>query len=1435
MRILIALVTFAACSAIAADPPMSSIFNGKDLTGWQKPKYPECWTVQDGMLVVKNNPRQKGENLNTVKHYRDFICQVEFKFGEGTIDSGIFLRNNKEQIQVGISGSLKRDMTASPYIPGKGYPVEAKGVKELLKLDDWNTLRIRALGNVYTSWLNGKEVMNYTSSSAAQEGPLGIQLHGSRTMTVFYRNLQVGEIAPATGKAEAPAAAPKNKGASTLPAGAGIKKLSFSSEQDGNPAMAAFDDNAGSRWSANGDGEWLAVELEKPVALSKIGLGFQRVSEGRRYKFIVEGSTDGKTWQQLYKGESSVKGERDVETFALKAATVSHLRITSHGSNKNSWVNLHSVQIPGVNTDKISKSAQASAPAVAKGKSTTAAAGGLTVELWAENPLIASPLGISFDNQGRAYVTRVRRRKQSSIDIRGHRDWVKHDLKIQSIDDRLEFYKKALGPKQYHGVRMKPPPDRNGDGQRDLNDLSQREEVRMLVDSDADGKADKHYIIDDDLATPVTGIAAGMLWTEGVLYAAVEPNIHKYTDSDGDGVVDKRETISTGYSVHIGQGGHNMSGLAIGFDGRIYWSVGDKGINATGPDGARIVLPNRGGVMRCEPDGSKLECFAPGVRNGQELAFDEFGNMFTVDNDGDYKGERERFLYLIEGGEIGWRLNWQWFKMQDFAKVSGEAPYNVWMEENLFKTRFDGQAAYIVPPCANYSNGPCGFKYNPGTALNESYRNHFFLAQGKSLHAFKVEPEGGRFKMVGEHKISGGPHNTGLAFSPDGALFLCDWMNGPSERGRIWRVDDKSQVANALRLETKGILEAGMTKRSIAELTKLLSHADMRVRRNAQFELVRRDDAGYQALLASVKQTEHRLQRLHGIWGIGQLARKTPAKSEPLLPYLTDSDLEVRAHVATVLGDTPLISAAPQLIKLLKDPEIRVQSHAAIALGKLKSADAVGPLFAALAENADKDAYLRHALVMGLTTADSAKLAAASGHESSAVRLGAVLALRRQAHGGIAFFVKDTDPYIVTEAALAIHDDFSIPAALPALAEALDRTDVPGEPFLRRAINANFRVGRAEDAARLARYAARKDTPENMRTTALACLALWPQPPVLDAVEGRYREYAPRDPGPAAKALGGVADELVALGSSKVMTVLAQAIQRLNSVELLPLVHAMYDAKGASTKLRSQLLDTMKTLSDPELGAFVQRALKDNDNKLRAAAQKYAAAAGVSGVELAKRALAGGSLTEKRAALKNLANSADSKAAALLSAEFANLEAGETDKAIALDVLEAASASAALKDKAAAFAGKHNGGFALALHGGDSSAGKDLAFGHPAAQCIRCHKVGVDGGELGPDLSKVAGRLSREKLLESIVDPAAELAEGFGLLIATLKDGKIVSGTLVGKTDTVYTVKTGEGKEIKVDRKSIKTEQMTSSMPPMNAILKPREVRDLVEYLSGLK
>jgi hypothetical protein len=195
IKYLIIALAFLQFSGFAQpDPKLKSIFNGRNFKGWVEPEGNVWWTAGNGILSVSNDPEQKGSNLWTAKSYKDFIIRADFKFGKGTVDSGFFIRGEHDQIQIGISGSLKRDMTCSPYIPGKGYPVEAKGVKELLRLDDWNTIQVKAVGNHYTAWLNGTEVMQYTSETASEMGPIGIQLHPGREMSIEFRNLMLAEL-----------------------------------------------------------------------------------------------------------------------------------------------------------------------------------------------------------------------------------------------------------------------------------------------------------------------------------------------------------------------------------------------------------------------------------------------------------------------------------------------------------------------------------------------------------------------------------------------------------------------------------------------------------------------------------------------------------------------------------------------------------------------------------------------------------------------------------------------------------------------------------------------------------------------------------------------------------------------------------------------------------------------------------------------------------------------------------------------------------------------------------------------------------------------------------------------------------------------------------------------------------------------------------------
>jgi hypothetical protein len=156
--------------------------------GWTPPAESH-WKVVDGILVGENDAEKKGSMLYTEKAYGDVILEGEVRF-EGEIDSGFMLRKPELQLQIGVSRSLKRDMTCSFYVGNYPDEAQAKRAGDLLKPGDWNRIRIRAQGDTFTVWLNGEPVSQYTSAKYADPAPIGLQIHGGLTMKVEFRDLR---------------------------------------------------------------------------------------------------------------------------------------------------------------------------------------------------------------------------------------------------------------------------------------------------------------------------------------------------------------------------------------------------------------------------------------------------------------------------------------------------------------------------------------------------------------------------------------------------------------------------------------------------------------------------------------------------------------------------------------------------------------------------------------------------------------------------------------------------------------------------------------------------------------------------------------------------------------------------------------------------------------------------------------------------------------------------------------------------------------------------------------------------------------------------------------------------------------------------------------------------------------------------------------------
>ncbi|MDF7818435.1 HEAT repeat domain-containing protein [Runella sp. MFBS21] len=1073
---------------------------------------------------------------------------------------------------------------------------------------------------------------------------------------------------------------------------------------------------------------------------------------------------------------------------------------------------------------------------------------GLQMTLWASDSLAPDPVAMAIDDQGRVYLNRTNRQKNSEFDIRGHRDWMTESIGLQTVEDRRAFLRKTFSPERSKENEWLA--DLNEDGSHDWKDLAvEKDEIWRLEDTNNDGIADVSLRILEDFYEEVTDVAGGMLVRAKDIFVGIAPDLWRLEDKNGDGIIDKKTSISHGYGVHIGFSGHGMSGVTEGPDGRIYWNIGDIGANITTADGKKFEHPNSGIIARSNPDGSDFEIFAHGLRNTHEFVFDEYGNLISSDNDGDHPGESERLVHVVQGSDAGWRSNWQYGKYTDPKNNK----YKVWMDEKLFKPRWDGQAAYIIPPIMNYHNGPTGMAYNPGTALGSDWKNKFFLVEfvgtptRSHIWSFGLKPKGASFELDGEKDVVSGILPTGIKFGPDGALYVADWINGWDTKnyGRVWKMDvtsNKNDLA-AIRQETKRLIQLDYASQNEEMLYSLLSNADMRVRQKAQFELVNRGKKGLPSLSKAIDQTQSQLARIHGIWGVGQLARQDKAYASTLMPLLKDKDNEIVTQAAKMLGDARITTAGNDLIPLLKNSNPRVRFYAAEALGRISYGDAITPLIEMLAANNDEDVYIRHAGVLALSRIGKAEpMAALANNPSKALRTAAVLVLRRLRSDKIAVFLQDKDEYIVAEAARAINDDLSIPTALPALAATLKDTRFTSEVILRRAINAALRVGGDQELQMVIDFARRTDIKDDIKAEALATIGTWANPSVMDRVDGRHRGKIERDLASVKSKVAPFVSGFLKEKNPETLIAVAGLLADLKMPEANAQLAAIYDATEEA-KVKAAILPALNQLGYAQMDAIIKKGMDDKEESVRTVALGLLNNNNVTKASLptiVNSIFSKGSVREQQKMLEVLGKMDADKTQVILDGLIDQLKDKKLSPNLSLELKEAVEASgvAALKTKMATL--KPNASaleeYAETLFGGNRFAGRNIFNSNSTAQCVRCHAIGNTGGAVGPALTHIGDVLTREQLLQALVEPSARIAPGFGSVMLTLKDGNVVNGTLAKETAEELTLTTSDAEPLVIPVGRIaKRENMPSGMPPMGSLLSKREIRDVIEFLANLK
>jgi len=1049
-------------------------------------------------------------------------------------------------------------------------------------------------------------------------------------------------------------------------------------------------------------------------------------------------------------------------------------------------------------------------------------ADGFRVTQFAAEPMLANPVCFYIDHGGAVYVGESFRVHHGVTDIREHVEWLDDDLSAKSVADRLALMEKHEG-------------ERFADYGKD------HDRIRLIRDTDGDGVADEAVVFADGFNKPEDGIGAGVLSYQGAVYYTCIPDLWLLHDQDGDGRSDSRKSLSTGYGVNINLLGHDMHGLRIGPDGLLYFSIGDRGFRVE-TEGRVLDHTETGAVLRCRLDGSGLEIVHTGLRNPQELVFDDFGNLFTGDNNSD-GGDRARWVQIIEGADSGWRFPYQWI----FEPVN-RGPWN---DEKLWHPQHEGQAAYIVPPIANIGHGPSGLTHNPGTGLPPRYDGHFFLcdfrgqASISGVHAFKNIAKGAGFEMSEPEKFVWGTLVTDVEFGMDGAVYFSDWVSGwgLTGKGRIYRMADPEVESSELVAETRRLLAEGMASRTADELASLLAHADQRVRQEAQFALVKGGADGLAHLQRAAALEGPLLARLHGIWGAGMVGRDDPQALAPLVGLLNDAHPEVRAQTVKVLGDARHTAATAAVIERLSDESPRVQYFAALACGKLGDPAAVERLADVLRKMPELDATLRHAVVMGLdgcATDEQIQNLTLSAQAA----MGALLVMRRREMPEITGFLGDHSPDFRLEAARAIYD-VPIPEAMSALADLVESPKVTGAALTRRVLAANLRVGGEVAARRLGTFALRDDVEERYRSEAIDMLASWGKPSPRDWVVGAWRPIPERDASFVLAIANDLAGRGVLAAPESVIEAWVRLVESSGATDPIPHLIALVDDSERSGGLRARALEALEELIARDLPAVVGRSLNSSDGVLRASAlAALEQLAPGDAVPRLPAILAHGERQERRAAYRILSRLQTDEAIALLSTELERLNADLIPAELALDLVMAVEANGHTtlsgqleRHKAVRRVDPLLADSIDSLFGGDRASGDRLFHQHEQAQCSRCHATGEEEGlGIGPNLRGVGERRTRLEMLESILAPNRHVAAGYESTTFVTIDELIVAGRVVESGEGYVVVQDSQGNLTELADEEIETRKLgVSSMPEgMPEFLTRSDLRDLIEYLARL-
>jgi putative membrane-bound dehydrogenase-like protein len=999
---------------------------------------------------------------------------------------------------------------------------------------------------------------------------------------------------------------------------------------------------------------------------------------------------------------------------------------------------------------------------------------GFTIEQVAGPPLVNRPIVADFDEQGRLYVA----------DSSGSNDKVE--------------------------VQLKQRPHR----------------IVRLEDTAGTGRFDRGTVFADGMMFP-----EGTMWYAGSLYVAAPPSIWKLTDTDGDGVADRREEWFRGKTLT--GCANDLHGPYLGPDGWIYWCKGAFARQTYERPGRPPFVTRAAHIFRCRPDGSGIEAvMTGGMDNPVDVVFTPGGErIFTttfLQHPGG--GRRDGLIHAIYGGVYG-------------------KDHDVLNDHKRTSPALMPVLTHLGPAA------PAGLTRYESDVFGPEYRDNLFAALF-NLHKVTrhvLRHDGATFAVRDEDFVVSSNrdfHPTDVLEDADGSLLIVDtggWyklccptsqLHKPDVLGAIYRV----RRTGAARVGDPRGLKLAWATMPPGELAKLLDDSRPAVRRRAIQALAEKGADALPALEGVFAGAGSARAFCNAVWVATRIDQPRARALVRTVLALDRRELvrQVALHSVSLWRDG---EAVPFLIDLLHRESPHNCRAAAEALGRIGHKSAVPPLLEALGRPADR--VLEHSLTYALIEiGDRVQTTAGLASPNARVHRAALIALDQMDGGGLQAAavtaeltspdpaLKETAWWIASRhpewgGALAgfLRERLARPGQTPAEREALarelarfargpaiqellaERLRDPaapveaGQTVLRAMAQAGLRETPAAWNPALTQVLARGDAVlvREAAATARALASPKRRPPDLTAALLAVGQNAAAPADVRLTALAAVSGGLTEVPpplfaflrghlhpeqpvATRTLAADVLAHAKLNSSQLLAVTASLQEVGPMEV---DRLLDAFAQSTDDKVGQSLLAALK-------AAPARSSLRAGALRPRLAKYSAA---VQRQAEELYAVLDADGAKQRARLDALLAGLEPGDVRRGQAV-------------------------------------------FNSPKAACSSCHAVGYMGGNVGPDLTRIGQIRSERDLLEAIVFPSASFVRGYEPVVATTRDGRIYNGVLRKDAPDEVVLATGANQEVRLARADIDDMQPSkvSIMPAgLDQQLTPRELADLVAFLKACK